>query len=287
MHDDRNTGTSEFRAVALEALQLGSRLARATRSWIDERRREPGAAPRGPDARGAGQHAGSDTVGSRHGPADRDRSRPETAAEASGRARTDGGYGSGEFEGMHGYGDSTYGHQGGLAGGSASGRPGGAGGAPLPGRDHAEPLHRGAGGHRGKGPRGFKRSDERVRDDLCERLADDDAIDASDIDVEVKDGMATLSGSVPARWMKHLAEDLAERCSGVRDVDNRIRVRRDEGSTSAADTPASSGGGPTATTGASKSAPARKAKPAGGAAAETGTAPTGNDPGPDALGNGH
>ncbi len=283
MQDDRNTGTSEFKAVALEALQLGTRLARATRNWFDDRQRGTGGT--GPDApkRNAGQQRDSGTVGNRHGPADR---RPETAAEASGRARTDGGYGSGEFEGMHGYGDSTYGHQGGLAGGSASGRPGGAAGAPLPGRDATGDGLR-TGGHRGKGPRGFKRSDERVRDDLCERLADDDAIDASDIDVEVKDGVATLSGSVDARWMKHLAEDLAERCSGVRDVDNRIRVRREPSTkASGAGEPASATGTSTGATGAATPSTSAKGK-AGAGAAGAGGGKAGNEPGPGSLGNGH
>jgi hypothetical protein len=79
-------------------------------------------------------------------------------------------------------------------------------------------------GHRGRGPRSYLRSDERITEDLNERLTEDDHVDAGDISVNVKEGVATLSGTVEARWMKHRAEDIAEACSGVRDVRNELRV---------------------------------------------------------------
>jgi hypothetical protein len=84
------------------------------------------------------------------------------------------------------------------------------------------------GGFRGLGPKNYARSDQRISDDLCERLTDDDEIDARGIEVRVSDGVVTLSGTVADRAMKHRAEDLAERCAGVRDVENRIRVSREE-----------------------------------------------------------
>ena len=83
----------------------------------------------------------------------------------------------------------------------------------------------GARGYRGVGPRNYSRSDERIREDLNERLTEADDLDASDLSVEVSNGVATLSGSVDHRWMKHRAEDLADACSGVRDVRNNIQVR--------------------------------------------------------------
>ena len=46
--------------------------------------------------------------------------------------------------------------------------------------------------------------------------------------MQVSQGVVTLSGTVAERAMKHRAEDLAERCTGVRDVENRIRVSREE-----------------------------------------------------------
>ena len=79
--------------------------------------------------------------------------------------------------------------------------------------------------HRGLGPKNYTRSDERIREDLNERLTDADDIDARGLTVEVSNGVATLTGTVEQRWMKHRAEDLAESCSGVRDVNNQIRVQ--------------------------------------------------------------
>ena len=93
-------------------------------------------------------------------------------------------------------------------------------------------------GYRGLGPLNYTRSDERIREDLNERLTDADDLDASGITVEVSNGVAILSGSVDERWMKHRAEDLADSCSGVRDVRNQIQVKS---STQRAPTYSSSG----------------------------------------------
>lgn len=78
----------------------------------------------------------------------------------------------------------------------------------------------------GRGPKSFTRSDERIKEDICEMLTRHSAIDAHDIDVEVKAGEVTLSGSVPERRMKHLAEDLTEHIFSVKDVINNIRVKK-------------------------------------------------------------
>jgi hypothetical protein len=80
-------------------------------------------------------------------------------------------------------------------------------------------------GHRGRGPRGYRRSDQRIWEEICERLADDRRIDASDIEVTVQDGEATLRGEVNDRGSRRLAEDLAEQVSGVTFVQNDLRVR--------------------------------------------------------------
>jgi len=80
------------------------------------------------------------------------------------------------------------------------------------------------GGHRGRGPRNILRSDERIADDLIERLTRDEDIDASEILVAVDAGAVTLTGDVPERRMKHLAENLAAAVQGVRDVHNRLHV---------------------------------------------------------------
>jgi hypothetical protein len=76
----------------------------------------------------------------------------------------------------------------------------------------------------GRGPRGYQRTDDRVREDVCERLTQDPWVDASDVEVTVRAGEVTLAGTVRDRGDKRHAEDLAERVSGVREVRNNLRV---------------------------------------------------------------
>ncbi|HEX4337570.1 MAG TPA: BON domain-containing protein [Polyangiaceae bacterium] len=78
----------------------------------------------------------------------------------------------------------------------------------------------------GKGPKGYARSDDRIREDACERLTYDSDVDASDVTVTVSNGEVTLSGEVENRHQKRLAEDLVEDVNGVRDVHNRLSARR-------------------------------------------------------------
>ena len=79
-------------------------------------------------------------------------------------------------------------------------------------------------GHRGRGPRNYSRSDDRIREDISERLSDDPRLDATDIEVSVSGGEITLDGTVDSRFARRHAEDLAEACSGVRHVQNNLRV---------------------------------------------------------------
>ena len=95
--------------------------------------------------------------------------------------------------------------------------------SPLAGRQQSG--GRWAGGFAGRGPKGYQRSDERIREEVSDRLMADDRIDASEIEVAVKDGEVTLTGTVDDRWAKRRAEDLAEQVMGVRDVMNQIRVQ--------------------------------------------------------------
>jgi osmotically-inducible protein OsmY len=81
------------------------------------------------------------------------------------------------------------------------------------------------GEHRGRGPRGYRRSDERIREDVSDRLTDDPWLDATYIEVEAKDGEVTLSGLVARREDKRRAEDLADACSGVTHVQNNLRIQ--------------------------------------------------------------
>jgi osmotically-inducible protein OsmY len=84
------------------------------------------------------------------------------------------------------------------------------------------------GPHSGKGPKGYKRSDERIKDDVNDRLSDDSFIDASEIDVTCEDCEIVLTGTVDTKEEKRRAEDIAERISGVKNVENRLKVRSRE-----------------------------------------------------------
>lgn len=88
-------------------------------------------------------------------------------------------------------------------------------------RRNADSMDR---GHRGRGPKGYMRSDERIREDVCDRLSDDSMVDASDVEVSVARSEVTLSGTVGTREERRRAEDCAERVSGVTHVQNNLRV---------------------------------------------------------------
>jgi BON domain len=83
-----------------------------------------------------------------------------------------------------------------------------------------------SGGHAGKGPRDYQRSDSRIREDVCDRLSDDDEVDASEIVVSVSAGEVSLSGSVVDRYSKRRAEHIAEAVRGVLDVQNHLSTRK-------------------------------------------------------------
>jgi len=81
------------------------------------------------------------------------------------------------------------------------------------------------------GPRNYTRSDERIREDLCERLSYAGHLDVREVEVNVADGWVKLSGTVPARPQKYRIEDIAASVYGVKDVENRIRVLPGTGDT--------------------------------------------------------
>jgi BON domain len=91
--------------------------------------------------------------------------------------------------------------------------------------DDRDDQYGGGGQYAGKGPKGYARSDDRIREDINEALSQDPDVDASDVDVHVTNGEVVLSGFVSSRGEKRAAEDATERCAGVTDVQNRITVR--------------------------------------------------------------
>lgn len=82
--------------------------------------------------------------------------------------------------------------------------------------------------HRGKGPRNYRRSDEMLREVVCEQLTEDPFIDAVDVSVDVHEGEVTLTGTVPSRSQKMRAEDLVADTHGVTEIHNMLTVRSDE-----------------------------------------------------------
>lgn len=72
------------------------------------------------------------------------------------------------------------------------------------------------------------RTDAELKADLMERLDAIPAVNASDIDVTVDNGMVTLSGQVDTHQTRFQVERTARRVSGIRGLE--IRVRPGQGS---------------------------------------------------------
>lgn len=79
--------------------------------------------------------------------------------------------------------------------------------------------------HSGRGPSNYTRSDERIREDANDYLTHDWGIDARKISVSVSEGEVTLDGHVESRQAKRRAEDIVDAISGVRHVQNNLRVK--------------------------------------------------------------
>lgn len=105
--------------------------------------------------------------------------------------------------------------------------------------------------HRGRGPAGYTRSDERIREDANDRLTEDWRLDASSISVTVEHGEVTLNGTVTRREDKRRAEDIVEDISGVTHVQNNMRVQQTATWSGGSGTTTSTGGARTGTSGGS------------------------------------
>jgi hypothetical protein len=81
------------------------------------------------------------------------------------------------------------------------------------------------GQHKGKGPRAYRRTDDRIMEDINDRMCDNPYLDASDIEVSINNGEVVLTGTVEDRESKRLAAEIGEDISGVKNVENRLRVK--------------------------------------------------------------
>jgi len=79
--------------------------------------------------------------------------------------------------------------------------------------------------YRGHGPAGYTRSDDRILEDASDALTDDWGVDARNIQVTVTNAEVTLDGTVPSREQKRRAEDCVDDLSGVKNVQNNLRVQ--------------------------------------------------------------
>lgn len=82
------------------------------------------------------------------------------------------------------------------------------------------------GPHKGKGPKGYTRSDDSIKNDVNEALYHETYVDASDIDVSVDNGEVKLSGTVDSKMAKRRAEDCVEDITGVTEVNNELKVKK-------------------------------------------------------------
>jgi hypothetical protein len=80
----------------------------------------------------------------------------------------------------------------------------------------------------GRGPRGYKRLDKYILEDVCDTLSYSPRIDASEMEVSVENGIVYLKGEVLDRRMKKLAELEIENISGVRDVQNFLSIQSND-----------------------------------------------------------
>jgi osmotically-inducible protein OsmY len=94
---------------------------------------------------------------------------------------------------------------------------------------YSDAMHREQGQegqHAGRGPRNYKRSDNRIEEDINDRLTQHPMLDATDVEVSVQNGEVTLKGYVEHRQAKRMAEDVAESVYGVKEVNNQIKMRQ-------------------------------------------------------------
>lgn len=141
-----------------------------------------------------------------------------------------GSRGSGSsYGGSSDYGQGLMGHGYGSAAGYGAGMPeqsGSSWGQGQGGTRHGG-IRGGMSNRRNRGPKGYTRSDERIREDLCDQLMSFEGGDFSEVEIDVKDGNVTLKGTINNRQAKYQIEELADNIPGVKDVTDNLKVKRE------------------------------------------------------------
>ena len=73
-------------------------------------------------------------------------------------------------------------------------------------------------------PRGVRRSDERIAREIETLLSQHPQVDASDIEVQVENGVVTLLGRVKSPLEQQTAEGMTENIIGVLKVNNQLYI---------------------------------------------------------------
>jgi hyperosmotically inducible protein len=67
-------------------------------------------------------------------------------------------------------------------------------------------------------------TDDFISDSIREKLSGDVVVKGARIDVDVKNGVVTLTGQVATEKQKNKAEGLAKKVKGVKSVINKIQI---------------------------------------------------------------
>lgn len=82
----------------------------------------------------------------------------------------------------------------------------------------------GEGPHRGRGPRGYRRSPQRIFEDVCDRLTETPWVDAGDIEVRVEGETVVLEGVVHDSRERAVVNDVVSGVPGVVRIVNHLHV---------------------------------------------------------------
>lgn len=80
----------------------------------------------------------------------------------------------------------------------------------------------------GEGARGNRRSDADIKDEIHRLMDWQKTIDPTGIQVEVKDGVVTLSGKVNSQYEKQVAQNITENVLGIRQVSNLLKIQGED-----------------------------------------------------------